>query len=179
MSPEQTPSPNQKLPSGYESVRQLDEPGLIGPETLPWAREILRLPIAECRLQSGETFYLASAVSAHSDLQKAAEGMSEDQRQSTDNMFYSRLPEYIQRGFSVAIEKVPKPTTKETLLAAKNIAGQRVYFARFDLLLDTEDKDTNPQTLPVIVRLAACDKNRQKLVMKHLSGGGKADKGSK
>ena len=154
-------------------------PGLIGPGSLPWARDTTALSIAECRLRSGETFYLASAVDTHRDLTAAADLMTDQQRSSADKMLYSRLPEYVQHGYSPAIDKVPQQTTDFPILRAKNESGQRVYFAKIDMTLDTADKATNPQILPVFVRLAVCDKNRQKLVMKHLSSAGKPDRGSK
>ena len=179
---EQLKQTEPELPSGYEASRQIPETGAITPEQLPWLDGPMDLSIAEVTLQSGDTFYLASAIGGNKDLVQAAEGMTDHQRRITDNMFYSRLPEYVQNGFTQAADSVPDPPTDTPILAFKNKGGQRVYFTTLTVALKgTHDPETGREReVKIITRLAACDKNRQSLVVRHLSGSkSRANKGSK
>lgn len=168
---------NPNLPSGYESSIQLPEQCVVTPDQLPWLREPLRVNVAECRLGSGESFYLGSAISANPDLVKAAEGMTDGQRRIVDSMFYSRLVEFMRTKYSSGVELLFNPTTDFPIYALKNKGGQRAYFSLLDLPVEPNTGESE-SVRQIVLRLAVCDKNRQKFVMKHLASG-KSDKGSK
>ncbi len=154
-----------KMPSGYESSMLLEAKAMVDERTLPWLKEPVELSVSECQLQGGDRFLVASAVGTHPKLVEAADAMTEGQKQNTDNMFYSRIPEVISKGFSPSVETMPKPSIDFPIHVMRNNGGQRVYFARIGLGLEQE------QNLgPVVVRLSVCDKNKQGLVMKVLSG---------
>ena len=153
-------NPTISMPSGYESSHGLQERATVDGNTLPWLNQPQELAVSQCTLQSGETFLLASAVGTSPKLVEAANGMTDKQRQNTDNMFYSRIPAVVSKGYSPSIEIMPSPVTDFPIHVMRNKGGQRVFFARVNLGLPEE------QTLgPTIVRLAVCDKNKQSLVV--------------
>ena len=147
------------LPSGYESVRTLPETATIGAGVLPWLKEDYNLTVAECKLQSGQTFLLANAVGTHPKLVEAADGMTEKQSLHANNMLYSRLPTFVDRGYSPNIETIDNPATAYPIHCMRNKSGQRVYFTRVPLGLPQEEMYG-----PTFLRLAACDKNKQGLL---------------
>lgn len=144
------------IPSGYTEVISLPEPLRAGPETLPWLKAETDLQIAECTLQDGTKFYLGSAIATHPSLVNSAEGMTDKQRRNTDNMLYSRLPELVTQGYSPLVETLPEPVTKFPILVMRNKGGQRVYCGRTTYQAPEDDV-----ARPLIIRLGACDKNRQ------------------
>lgn len=158
-----------RLPSGYESTQSLEHPLTIGPDVLPWLKEPYHLAVAECTLSSGETFYLASAIGSHPKLIQAAEAMTDDQRVNTDNMLYSRLPNLLSDGYHPHIEAYPSPATSFPIKTMRNNGGQRVYFSRL-----THSQGPGDEPKPLILRLAACDKNKQGLIFSVL--GNKSDR---
>jgi hypothetical protein len=152
-----------KMPSGYESSMTLPEQALIDQEVLPWLDGPVPITVGEFRLQTGEEFKLASVIGTHPKLVEAAEGMTENQKRHTDSMFYARIPTVVSQGYSPNVETLPQPATDFPIYVMRNNAGQRVYFARTRIDLDKGEVE------PVVLRLAACDKNRQSLVMDVLS----------
>lgn len=154
-----------KIPSGYEASEVIDQKVVIGDHTLPWLSQPYELTISECTLQGGKKFFLASAIGSSPKLVEAARGMTEGQRRNTDNMFYSRIPAIVGQGYSPSVESLPSPVTEFPIYVMRNNGGQRVYFARVHLGL-AEERSTGP----AILRLAACDKNKQALVISVLSG---------
>jgi hypothetical protein len=166
--------PNPNIPSGYESAIDLRERAVIDSSVLPWVKEPVEIGVSECVLQSGETFQMASAISTHPKLVEAANGMTDKQRRNTDNMFYSRIPEIIITGYSPNVETMDIPSTDFPIFTMRNGGGQRVYFARTRLMIGDKMSEE-----PVILRLAAIDKNKQDLVMSVLSGASKGTKQKK
>lgn len=153
-----------KTPSGYESSHGLQERATVDSNTLPWLDQPQELAVSQCTLQSGETFLLASAVGTSPKLVEAANGMTDKQRHNTDNMFYSRIPSIVSKGYSPSIEIMPSPVTDFPIHVMRNKGGQRVYFTRVNLGLPEEQASG-----PTIVRLAVCDKNKQSVVVSVLS----------
>lgn len=159
---------NLTLPSGYEASESLDQIVKIDNTTLPWLKEPFEMTVSKCRLDSGREFLIASAIGTHSNLIEAAQGMNDGQRKATDNMFYSRLPEIILNQYSPNVETLENPITKFPIFVMRNKSGQRVYFARIQL----DDLAEQQQLGPTNVRLAVCDKNKQKKALSVLSGMG-------
>ncbi len=150
---------NPGLPSGYEMSRSLPEPLTVGQDSLPWLKEPAALQVAECKVQGGESFYLASAIGTSDKLTKAAEGLTEDQRRITDNMFYSRLQGFLDKDPNARVEQYPNAETPFPIFVFKNKGGQRVYFGS-----TTFQPEGVTESKQLIIRLAVCDKNRQGLV---------------
>lgn len=163
MSVEQQPTTPQ-LPSGFEAVRALQEYALVDETVLPWVDGQVELSLAECRLANGESFILANAVGTHPKLVAAAEAMTDQQQTNVNNMFYSRIQTYVEQGYAPNIESMPAPGTGFPIKVMRNQGGQRVYFGMTNLLL------TSGETRPVVMRLAACDKNKQSSVTSVLTG---------
>jgi hypothetical protein len=153
-------------PSGYEQSFSLVDPVNITRDVLPWLEngDSYTLYISRCVIQGGKEFLLASAIGSNPTLIEAANGMTEKQKQHTDNMFYSRLPELINNGYSPNIETMASTTTGQPIYVMRNRSGQRIYFSRSYLGVDEEI-----ELGPTILRLAVCDKNKQDCVMKVLS----------
>lgn len=153
---------NPNLPSGYISAEQLQANAFVDQRALPWLDEPYGLSIANCGIEGGKTFLVASAIGSHPRLIAAAEGMTDKQRHITDNMFYARIASYIESGYASNVETLPKAVTTFPIHVMRNNGGQRVYFGvpRLDIAGDD---------VPVVLRLAVCDKNKQSEVMKVLS----------
>jgi hypothetical protein len=162
---EQAPQ-SPRMPSGYESSLTLPEQVFVDQDILPWVEEPFPLTISEFTLQGGESFKMASAIGSHQKLIEAAKAMTEGQRRNTDNMFYSRIPIVVSQGYSPNVETMQNPTTDFPIFVMRNNGGQRVYFGRTNLNVGGRESE------PVIIRLAACDKNKQALVMPVLSAEG-------
>lgn len=156
------------LPSGYLQAERIPFSAELGYEVLPWIDTPQELSVARCVVQGGIEFYLASAVGTHPNLVKAAEGLNEHQQRNVNNMMYSRLPGYVQNHHGPNIETLRKPATDFPVRVMKNQGGQRFYFATPELPF------SDGSNHPVVLRLGACDKNRQELVLSVLS----AERGS-
>lgn len=164
MSQEQTPvQPN--LPPGILASEQVIPAYTVDESVLPWVEDLYSFSIARCDVGDNTEFLLGSVIDSSKRLRQAAEGMTEHQRGITDNMFYSRIAGFIQGGQASNVDTLPSSATPFPIHVMRNQGGQRVYFGVPRLqLVEGED----PQ--PVVIRLAVCDKNKQVLVMRVLSG---------
>lgn len=163
-------SPNPNLPSGYVRVEHLQAPVTINDETLPWLQGDYDLAVAQCELQDGTNFYLASAVGTHDKLVTAAEAMNDHQQRSVNNMFYSRIASFITDGHSPQIETTSGPSTPFPIKVMRNKSGQRVYFGVINASIGAEQNGQESSVVPIVLRLGVCDKNKQAMVMSVLSG---------
>jgi hypothetical protein len=170
MSETPQPHPSDNLPSGYLAAEQLPEHLTVDTELLPWLREPHELTVAKCDIDGGTSFYLASVVGSHRRLIAAAEGMTDDQKQITDNMFYSRIAGFVQNGHAPNVDTLPKPATDFPIHVMRNKGGQRAYFGIPLLPLKPGE-----QPVPVVLRLGVCDKNKQGEVMKVLTDASKRE----
>jgi hypothetical protein len=147
--PAQTPN----IPSGYTEVTRHSEQLVLGPESIPWLDEPAKFDMVLCKLQGGSEFLLASALKTHDELMDNAEAMTEQQSESSNNMFYSRVAGYIQNGNnSPLVETFPNPATSFPIKVLRNKSGQRVYFG----VMKDEASDRT-----IVLKLGACDKNKQ------------------
>ncbi len=147
--PAQTPN----IPSGYTEVAKVPETLHIGPDQLPWASEQQELQMSLCKLQGGAEFLLASALKSHDDLTEAANSMSKQQSENCNNMFYSRVAGFIQNGNAASnVDTFPDARTDFPIRVLRNKGGQRVYFG---VMRDEASGRT------IILKLGACDKNKQ------------------
>lgn len=151
---------NELLPSGYASVEQLPEKIEVGNDILPWADGTQELSVARCMLQSGQEFYLASAVGVNQKLVKAAMALNEHQQNNVNNMLYSRLPDFMENFYSSSVETM-RTGNDFPVYVMRNKAGQRVYFS-------TPEVQINDTSTRLALRLAVCDKNKQYEVVKTL-----------
>jgi hypothetical protein len=168
----QTPQNELNLPSGYERVEQLSEKIAVGPDVLHWVNEPQELSVAKCTMSTGQEFYLANAVGTNSKLIEAADSLTEHQQRNVNNMFYSRLPGFMENFYSSGVDTKPSRSTELPLYVTRNKAGQRVYFS-------TPEVQVEGEPTRIALRLAACDKNKQWQVLKVLDPKGDKNKFSK
>lgn len=145
------------LPSGFKEVRMSELSLSLASSDLPWLGQAsLQRPLAEITLagNDGQKFLYGSAILGK-DLVGAADQLDKHRSGITNNLFYSHLPEFIKSGTHPYIKMVHDASTERPIYNIYNKGGQRVYFMRFDKL----------QGMPVILRVAVCDKDRQAQVL--------------
>lgn len=157
---EQAPAPKQ---FAHESIAAAEQvaPLTVGQGELPWLSEPVELGavLVTMRDETCPKFIVASAIGTNRRLTSAAEGMTDRQRENTDNMFWSRVSTFVRDGFHSRVETMPDPVTERPMHVMRNSGGQRVYFN----IRRAEDGT------PIVTRLGVCDKNRQSPVLKVLS----------
>lgn len=158
------PTQNPNLPSGFISVEQYPESAIITPDILPWVKEPMTVGVVQCEIQGGHTFLLASAVGTHQRLINAAEALPPQGQKNANNMFYSRLQGFIADGHAPQVETLKGPATDFPIHVMRTGYGTRVYFAK------TNVPGENGSTLPLYMRISACDKTTQPGVLKVISG---------
>ncbi len=150
------PAQTQNIPSGYTEVAKVQERLSLGPENIPWMDEPKEFQVVLCKVQGGSEFLLASALKTHDGLADSADAMTEHETRNCNNMFYSRVAGYIQNGnSSPLVETFPDASTSFPIKVCRNDGGQRVYFG---VMRDEASGRT------VILKIGACDKNKQKYV---------------
>jgi hypothetical protein len=157
------PTLNPNLPSGFLHVESYPEAALVSDDQLPWLDGSAKLSLASCEVQNGQTFLLANAVGTHPNLIAAAESMNGQQQKSVNNMFYSRIQSFVENGHAPNVETMNNQATEFPIHVMRNKSGQRVYFGLATL------QGESGSSLPVVIRLGACDKNKQGLVMSVLA----------
>lgn len=161
-----------KAPTNFDSNMP---PGIISSEmlpgrfelpegTLPWVDGPYEVSIARCDTGDDTSYLLASVVGSHKQLEGAAEAMTDKQSRNANNMFSSRLAGYMQHGQAPGVDLLPKPVTDFNIHVMRNNGGQRVFFGITEVAINDGEP---PQ--PVVLRLAACDMNRQSQVIRVLT----------
>lgn len=144
-----------ELPSGFEEVRRTDQRLELTKADLPWLpEEKTAIPLVRIRLEGGNEFYLGSAIK-EKRLRIAANQLDQHRSQLTNSLLYSHVPDLVIRGHNPYIRIVNNARSERPIYYVGNRGGQRVYFARFDKL----------QGIPVIIRIAVCDKNMEEVVL--------------
>ena len=157
----------EKVPSGYDSSEYLGSDLSVDASVLPWleSSERFQIHVSKMDVTGSKPFLIASVIGSNKHLIQAASGMTDHQSEVTNNMFYSRLPGFLETGQSSNVDTLDESSTAFPIKVMRNKSGQRVYFARVNLGLPEEE-----QFGPTILRLGVCDKNHQMTVMKVLSG---------
>ena len=121
----------------------------INRRDLPWiAEEALSIPLAKIRSQNGG-FLFGSAIRGKA-LVDAASGLDEHRSTVTNNLLHTHLPQFAE-GFNPHVKIAENTRTLQPIFYVGNKSGQRVYFMRFGKI----------EGMPVIIRIAACDKAKQ------------------
>lgn len=147
----------QGLPSGFEKVRRSEQSLIVSQKDFPWlAQESRSISLVEITLAGSDNqrFFYGSAILGK-ELTEAADQLDKHRSKIANNLLYSHLPEFIRSGSHPYIKLVHDPVTERPIYNVYNKGGQRVYFMRFDKL----------QGIPVIIRVAVCDKDRQAQVL--------------
>lgn len=156
---------NEGLPSGYKEVKRAETSLEITERDLPWMDKkhldsktrIKIVPLAYIRIEGDIQFYLGSAI-VNDNLVDAAERLdSQGPKGSeiTNKVLYAHLPEYIKGTTGIA-DPVDNPRSERPIYYVGSRQGKRIYFIRFD----------NKDGVPIILKIAACDKDRQQQVLR-------------
>ncbi|MBI2314802.1 hypothetical protein HYU93_01965 [Candidatus Daviesbacteria bacterium] len=163
--------PNPKhhpLPDGFRKVvpDMVKLPLTIG--KIPWLKEgnggtgngdtTISLALVTLSDTGNRQFYLGSYI-RHRVLLEATENLTGEQSDSVNQLFYSCLPDIVRNNYNPKVKTVENPHGGVSIFYRGNRAGQRAYFMRFDSI----------NGLPVIVKVAVCDKERQGLVLSVLT----------
>ena len=142
-----------ELPSGYLHTESVVTPLVITSAEMPWLDSPTAINLVKCTLQGGKEFLLGSAIHTDPKLVGAARSMTDQQSTNCNNMFYSRVAGFVEGGLtSPSVDTFPNSATSFPLRVLRNNGGQRVYFG---VMRDEQ------LGLPIIVRIAACDKKMQ------------------
>lgn len=143
-------------PSGFERVESTKHSLVIGQTDLPWLdSNPIRVSLAEITLKGdGQKLLFGSAIYGK-ELTEAANQLDKHRSRIANNLFYSHIPDFIRSSHHPYIKVIHDATTERPIYNVYNKGGQRVYFMRFDRL----------QGIPVIIRIAVCDKDREAKVL--------------
>lgn len=120
---------------------------------LPWLpTEFKEVNLVKVKYGNVETF-LGSEIS-NRDLIDAANQLDLHRSEIANNMLHTHLPQFIE-GFNPHVKALDNTRTKQPIFYLSNAGGQRIYFMRFD----------NKEGIPVIVKVAVCDKATQANVL--------------
>ncbi len=158
------PLDERTMPPGIVSSEMLPGRFALPEGTLPWVDGPYELTLARCDAGDGTSYLLGSAVGSHRNLESAAEAMTEKQSRNANNMFTSRLATFIRDGQAPNVDLLPKPVTDFNIHVMRNNGGQRVFFGITEV---TVAEGSPPE--PVVLRLGACDMNKQGQVIRVLT----------
>lgn len=127
----------------------------IRKEDLPWLdQQEVRVSLGKISLPGGISFFYGDMVYGKK-LTEAKSQLDEHRKRIADNLLFSHLPGFVRDGYHPYIKQVDGRVTHRPIYNVYNKGGQRVYFMRFDTL----------QGIPVIIRIAVCDKAREDEVL--------------
>ena len=116
---------------------------------LPWLPENYHESnLVQIRIGTSR-FLFGSAVKGQL-LTEAAQQMDEHRSEIANQLLHTHLPQFAE-GYNPHVKVVDNPKTRQPIFYVGNKGGQRVYFMRFG----------NLDRMPVIVKVAACDKARE------------------
>lgn len=144
-----------EIPSGFSEVRSSDQILRLTRAEMPWLTSDREdIPLAKISLKGGGAFYLGSAI-RDKRLIQAADALDKRRSEMTNSLFYTHIPDFVNTGRGPYISLLGNSRSEKPIFYIGNKSGQRVYFMPFDRL----------QGIPVIIRVAACDKNTEGVVL--------------
>ena len=121
---------------------------------VPWLpEEYYEAPLVRMRVGSSQ-FLFGSAIRGQA-LVDAANQLDSHRSQICNNLIHTHVPSYAE-GYNPHVTLVKNSRAKFPTFEIRNKGGQRVFFMR---LADNLDN------MPVIVKIAVCDKAREKQVL--------------
>ncbi len=126
-------------------------------EDLPWLPDNHHeVHLVRMRIGSGQ-FLFGSAIKGR-PLVEAAQQLDEHRSEIANNLLYTHLPQFAE-GYNPHVKIVENTKTRQPIFYIGNKGGQRVYFMRFGKI----------ENMPVIVKIAVCDKARQLGVLEEIT----------
>lgn len=139
---------------------------LLTREQIPWLEQpsvTIPLELKDFPGTPGRKFLFADFIHGRK-LQEAANHLAKQRGVDIDKLTFTHLTEdFLRSGRHPYIKDILNPLTDKPIYCIYNPSGPRVYFMRRDAI----------QGFPVIIRLAACDKERQTEVLTTISDWGK------
>lgn len=130
----------------------------INKEDIPWMEDAsmtLALDRMTLATTKSEQFLYGDCVQVKDALRKAYGQLDVRGRRIVDSLLFTHLAKIVQDGDSSFALTLTDPVFKKKIQYFGNNGGQRVYFMRLNSVFG----------LPVIIRIAACDKARQAQVL--------------
>lgn len=138
-----------ETPTKIREAERTDFKVRIHKEDLPWLPDSHHeVHLVRMRIGSDQ-FLFGSAIQGRS-LVEAAQQLDKHRSEITNNMLYTHLPQFSE-GYNPHVKLLSNSRTKQPVFYIGNRGGQRVYFMRFGKM----------DNIPVIVKIAACDKADQ------------------
>lgn len=131
---------------------------VVKKDDLPWLQDSEEVRLKKMYFLSGKSAYIASVVRGRR-LIDAASDLNKKKSEIVNRLFYSCLPDFVENGYNPHVKRIDGQITKRPIFSVGNPDGQRVYFTRLD----------NLNGIPVILRIAACSKNRQVDVLSEIT----------
>lgn len=144
------------LPSAFKEVKRTEQAYKMTQGEIPWLEhETEMIHLAKVTLSGSEnTSFFFGNMLRTKPIIDAANQLDEHRTRIANNILYAHLPEFLRGQFN-NITKMDHVRTNRPVYYIGNKSGQRVYFMRFD----------NLDSIPVIIRIAVCDKARQDKVI--------------
>lgn len=146
------------LASGFKESISTGKTITLTRKELPWLRkaEEIRLALVTLSDTVEKKFYFGSAIKEK--LIAPAEALTADQNRHADTLLYTYLPDFVRRKLDL-VSRLSNPVTNYPIYYLGNTQGLRVYFVESGKI----------EGLPVILRIAVCDKAEQDEVLSVLT----------
>lgn len=160
--PQATTKPAEVVTPPATEVKPANQQLLLTRNQIPWLeRQDISIPLELMTFKgtSSERFLFADFIHGRK-LTEAAAHLVEQRGVSIDSLTFTHLtPEFLKSGRHPYIKLIHDPVTNKPIYCIYNPSGPRVYIMRRNEI----------QGFPVIIRIAACDKERQIQVLTTIS----------
>lgn len=124
---------------------------------IPWLPENYHeAHLVKMRIGASQ-FLFGSAIKGRT-LVDVADQLDEHRSEISNNLLHTHLPQFAQ-GYNPHVKLLDNTRTRQPIFYIGNKGGQRAYFMRFGQL----------DNMPVIVKIAVCDKAQQSQVLSTLT----------
>lgn len=144
-------------PTKLREVDRTDYSYRLDKSDLPWL-DAESHQVSLVRMRVGASVFLFGSAINSKRLVDAASELDEHRSEITNNLLYTHLPQFAE-GYNPHVTMLENSSTRLPIFYVKNNGGQRVYFMRFGRL----------DNMPIIIRIAACDKASQTEVLSTLT----------
>lgn len=141
-------------PVRLREAERVDNKVRLQKSEVPWLPEVYyETHLVRMRIGTSQ-FLFGSAIRGRA-LVDAANQLDTHRSQICNNMIYTHVPSYAE-GYNPHVRLVKNPRAKFPTFEIDNPGGQRVFFMRLANSFDN---------LPVIVKIAVCDKAKEQQVL--------------
>lgn len=145
-----------EMPTKLREVERTDFQVRIGKDELPWFPEDNDVHLVKIKVGISK-FLFGSSVQSKG-LVDIASKLDSHRSNIANNLLQTHLPQFSD-GFNPHVRTLNQTVTRHPIFYVSNNGGQRVFFMRFGKI----------DNMPVIVRIAVCDKTDQVKTLKILT----------